>query len=66
MSLTNERINVDGGVRMETKEMIYAEQAVKKGYDIEMECSNGTVRIRAGRMVARRKETPSFLPIQIC
>jgi len=50
---------------METKEMIYAEQAVKKGYDIEMECSNGTVRIRAGRMVARRKETPSYMPIQI-
>jgi hypothetical protein len=50
---------------MKTNEMIYAIEAVKKGYDIELECSNGEVKIRAGRMVARRKETPSYMPIQI-
>ncbi len=52
---------------METKEMIYAEEITKRGYDIEMVCENGKVsRIRAGRMVARRKETIDYLPIQIC
>lgn len=51
---------------METKEMIYAEKAVKKGYDIEMECNNGQIRIKAGRMMARKKETIDYLPIQIC
>jgi len=66
MEWPNRKFNVDGGIHMETEEMIYAEKAVKKGYDIEMECNNGEVRIRAGRMMARRKETISFLPIEIC
>lgn len=57
----------DGGIRMETKEMIYAEKAVKKGFDIEMECNNGEVRIRAGRTVKKQiLSVNEFMPIQIC
>jgi len=52
---------------METKEMIYAEKAVKKGFDIEMECNNGEVRIRAGRTVKKQiLSVNEFMPIQIC
>lgn len=66
MEWPNKKFNVDGGIRMDTKEMIYAEKAVKKGYDIEMECNDGQIRIKAGRMMARKKETIDYLPIQIC
>ena len=61
--------NVDGGVRMETKELKYAEEAVKKGYAVEMECADGDVRrITAGRTPQKRRIVVAcdFMPIQIC